>query len=69
MTNLLAIMGPALLFTAQLLLLLSALICSVLIIFPSSSDDPEKRFEQRLEYVIFTIGTSVLWLLVAFAPR
>ncbi|OYW90321.1 MAG: hypothetical protein B7Z18_11585 [Alishewanella sp. 32-51-5] len=69
MTNLLAALCPALWFTLQLLLLLAALICAVLIVFPPSSEDAEKRFEQRLEYTIFTIGMTVLWLLVSFAPR
>ena len=69
MANLLAALCPALCFTLQLLLLLAALICAVLIVFPPSSEDAEKRFEQRLEYTIFTIGMTVLWLLVSFAPR
>ena len=69
MANWLAVLCPALWFTLQLLLLLAALICAVLIVFPSSSEDAEKRFEQRLEYTIFTIGMAVLWLLVSFAPR
>ncbi|MDD4863334.1 MAG: hypothetical protein PHE38_04940 [Alishewanella agri] len=69
MANVLAVLCPALWFTLQLLLLLAALICAVLIVFPSGSEDAEKRFEQRLEYTIFTIGMTVLWLLVSFAPR
>lgn len=69
MANLLAVLCPAVWFTLQLLLLLAALTCAILVVFPSTSTDAEVRFEQRLEYAIFTLGMTVLWLIVSFAPR
>ncbi len=64
----LEVLGSAVEFAVTLLLLITALVCAVsALVVPAEAG--EKRFEKRLEYVIFAVGAAILWALLVFAPR
>lgn len=63
------LLGSAVAFGVQLLLLVTALVCVILTILVPASLGAEKRFEARLEYFMFTTGAAVLWAFTMFAPR
>lgn len=65
----LAILGSAFEFALTVLLLVTCLVSAILAIMLPASLTPEQRFEKRLEYVVFTLGSAVLLALVLFAPR
>ena len=62
-------LGSAIEFSITLLLLITTLVCGISAIVVPAHLDAEKRFEKRLEYIIFTIGAGILLALLLFAPR
>lgn len=69
MSALFELLGSAVAFGVQLLLLVTALVCAISTVLVPASLGAEKRFEVRLEYFIFTTGATVLWAFTMFAPR